>query len=458
MPQDWFEQNAPQQTAQPQADWFDSNVPKASAKPSGGPPKPPDDPYVIKPMSIGPFESGLRQSTVKKITSELPIVGGIAGAAAGEGIGSIPGAAIGGAAGESGRQLINRFLGIKDEGTDTSSGASEGIGKAGLEQGAIEAATMGAGKVLKPIGGALIDSAKEGLGKVLAPTTIATKAAAKKVLPRMVDEAPIALTRKGLLENVGTSLRGAGKALDEALQKVPTGTTLSSGQIANVTGRLDALASSFMTKTASGGMAVVPGAEASVGFINGMKDFIQQSDPSFESIRNIRKVLDGLVDKSGKFNMTAAEGSEKEIQRFTADALRGELAKAAPDVAAANRDYSFYKGIQTVLEKTIERTTGQQGNLTRRILMAGGATAGSPYGIAGAFTGAAVMKALAQVADSTAWRTVSAATKSKIANLIATDQLGEASALITRIGMGVNAYNKNNPPTREEFDKSQGAQ
>jgi len=78
--------------------------------------------------------------------------------------------------------------------------------------------------------------------------------------------------------------------------------------------------------------------------------------------------------------------------------------------------------------------TGQKGNLTKRILIGAGIAKGG-------ITGAMVMKGLTELADSTAWQTVSAATKSKIANLIGYDQLGPAMALITRtMQAGVAAH------------------
>ena len=404
------------------------------------------EPYAIQPMMIGPFQSGVRQSTMRKATATLPYVGAGVGAAAGEGLASIPGAALGGAAGESIRQLTNRFFGLHDQETETSMGAAKEIGKAGIEQGAIEAATAGVGRLAKPVAGALKESAAKGLGKVLEPTTIANKTLTKKVLPRMVEEAPIAMSRKGLLGNVNKSLRVAGDALDDALKAVPNRKQLNPGQITAVTSALDDLADSLKVDVSKPGYmqyrAPAPGSEASVEFIERMRDMVKNADPSFGTIREMRQVLDGLVDKTGKWNATAAEGSQKEIQRFTANRLREELASAAPDVAAANKDYSFYKGMQTVLEHTIERKTGQQGNLTKRILMAGGASHG--------ITGVAVMKALGDLVDSTAWRTTSAATKSKIANLIATDRLGEAAGLIARTGGAAiasqRAGNKQNLP------------
>lgn len=420
-------------------------------KTKDGPPE--RDDYAIPPMGIGPLASGMKKSSMKKATSTLPYVGAGAGALAGEGLGSIPGAAIGGAGGESLRQLTNRFFGIEDKKVNTSAGAASEIGKVGVEQGALEGVTAGIGAIAKPIAGALKESAAAGLGKILAPTTIADKALAKKILPRMVEESPIAISRKSLLEKAGNSLKSAGDALDEALNQVPAGQQLKPSQVSAITGSLDALADSLMVKTAGGGKAVVPGAEHSVQFINGMKEFVQKADPSFSAMRKMRKILDSVVDKSGKWNATAAEGSQKEIQRFTANRIREELARSAPDVAAANKDYSFYKGMQTILEHTAERKTGQTGNLTRRILMAGGAAAGLSHGPAGVVTGATVMKGLAHLVDSTAWRTVSAATKSKIANLIATDNLGEAAALIARAGGATIAAHSSGPPTLEEAGK-----
>lgn len=404
----------------------------------------PDDEFAINPMTVGPLAGGVKKGTMRRITSALPLVGAGVGAAAGEGLASIPGAAIGASGGESLRQLANRFFGIKDKKTETSMGAAEEIGKQGVEQAAIEAATMGAGKALEPAAKYLKESAAEGLGKVLAPTTKANKRLALKTLPRMVEESPIAMTRSGLLDSTKKSLATAGDALDDALANVPKGKTLDPKQIANVDSALQQMIDGFSYTTAKGTKQVTPGAEPSVHFIKEMKDSIAHLNPSFESVRDFRKILDGMVNKSGTWNATAAEGSVKEVQRDTANLLRNELAKAAPDVAKANKDYAFYKGMQQLLEATLERQTGQKGNLTRMIMTAGGVAGGGGHGTAGAITGAAVMNALSRLTEGTAWRTVSAATKSKIADLISSDQLGEAMALITRLGQ--TAYATSTPP------------
>jgi len=42
-----------------------------------------------------------------------------------------------------------------------------------------------------------------------------------------------------------------------------------------------------------------------------------------------------------------------------ADSLRNELSKAAPDLAMLNKEFSFYKTLETVLDATVTRTKPQ---------------------------------------------------------------------------------------------------
>lgn len=410
----------------------------------------PKQDYAIQPQLIGPLAGGITKSQAQAISKAFPAAGATIGALLGEGWASVPGAALGGAAGRALQQLTGRWLGTPGQ-PETSGQAAKDIGTEGVEQGVIQGVAHGAGELAAPAAKALKTSAGEALSKVFAPTKAADKAIIQKALPRLINESPIAISREGLSQNIGTSLRKAGQTLDDALASIPGNTPIPPQRMQQVAGALSDEAKQFMAKDIHGNLVTIPSAEPVVGLYRELGQFISNAEPSFENIRTVRKALDGLVDKSGNWNLTGAETSIKEIQRGLANDLRGALADTGGQAfQKANKDYSFYKGLQQVLEHTQERTTGQQGNLTKRILTAGGVAHGG-------ITGGVIMGALAKAMDSTAWRTVSAATKSKIADAIANDNLEGASALLTRtiqtmarpsLPNGWN-YDENGRPVRE---------
>lgn len=69
--------------------------------------------------------------------------------------------------------------------------------------------------------------------------------------------------------------------------------------------------------------------------------------------RSFDTVFDKTVtrDKISKF--------QDEVDVKLADTLRTELAKNNPEFAKLNKEFSFYKGLDKVMQETLSRTTGQ---------------------------------------------------------------------------------------------------
>lgn len=104
---------------------------------------------------IGPIPGGepVALPEIQPPQEMLPALGGGIGAAAGAPAGGVPavaGAALGGAAGESARQLINRFSGFGGA-PQTSEQAFEDISKEGAIQGAIEGVFRGGGSIVRAL-------------------------------------------------------------------------------------------------------------------------------------------------------------------------------------------------------------------------------------------------------------------------------------------------------------------
>jgi hypothetical protein len=160
--QDWFSQNAPQQPASG-GDWFSQNSPQGAtikAAPSVG--------------SLGWLkEKGWKALDV--VTSALPAVGGLIGGVVGSGadvvsgpVGTVAGAALGGAGGEAAKRAIREGTGLDQPAgwTDTA----KGVATQGATQGALAATGELAGAGLQAGAGAL---------KNLATTTPVEQAAIK---------------------------------------------------------------------------------------------------------------------------------------------------------------------------------------------------------------------------------------------------------------------------------------
>lgn len=156
------------------------------------------------------------------------------------------------------------------------------------------------------------------------------------------------------------------------------------------------------------------------------------------SLRKFRQILDNRVKQS--FTGGELSSAERVAQRGATDAIRNVL-NQEPSIAAVNREYTFWRSAKDVFEHTNLRKVGQKGALKKLAAAAGGgggavvgATGGG--GIRGAtegyFIGKIAAQKLDEVLNSTAWKTVSAVSKNRIAELLAAGKGDQAAALATR--------------------------
>lgn len=120
---------------------------------------------------------------------------------------------------------------------------------------------------------------------------------------------------------------------------------------------------------------------------------------------------------------------------MTADAIREELGEQLPDIDALNKEYSFWKNGNQVVLDTVTRRVGQAKPLGQKLASAAGTAAGYATGrVGGAVLGLEAMTALEKLTTSTAWGTVSAVMKSKLADAIASGNTSAIIDLATRLG------------------------
>lgn len=311
------------------------------------------------------------------------------------------------------------------------------------------AAASVAGKAAGP----LKAGAERQMARVLGPTTRENKAITEKVVPELLGRGFKGMTREGLLAKASGQVEKAGQTLERELVKIPAGKTLNTKPVLDA---MDEAKAAFQTgtktvqKQINGKMVDVVepiyADPAAVRQIDAIRNIVDQhgKDVSVASLRKLRQIWDRQVAHGkGFYGKTLREGSELEVKRDAAGAIRAELAKEFPDVAKVNKELSFWLKVEKVLEETVERTRSQQKSLGEQVIR-GGAVAGgiSGVGMAGgaeAATAAAAIAALNKLVRSTAWNTLAAVQKNRLADMIAGGRMDEALAMIARLGAGGTA-------------------
>ena len=125
------------------------------------------------------------------------------------------------------------------------------------------------------------------------------------------------------------------------------------------------------------------------------------------------------------------EGTELGIKKDLTNVMRDELAKANPDLAKINQEFKFYKDLETVLEETVKRKTGQTGALIKGVSRAAGAAAGQ--GFLASLLGAVVVDKLTTLLASSGWRLASAKAKNRLAKVLATGDKAKISTEVDKL-------------------------
>lgn len=182
---------------------------------------------------------------------------------------------------------------------------------------------------------------------------------------------------------------------------------------------------------------VIPGNEASVKFLESQLNFLGQLEKTYgknlpaDKQLELRQKYDVVFDKT--VTRDKITKFQDDLQVKLADSLRAELAKNNPDLDVLNKEFAFNKGLQKVLDDTIERTTGhddkwligtlsawQQGWIGATIWgTAWFAVWGTPWAIVLAAIWGATWAKLASVVASPKYKLVSAKKKAELADAIA---------------------------------------
>lgn len=296
-------------------------------------------------------------------------------------------------------------------------------------------AAKGTAGALRPAAEPIRNLARRNYSRALGATTKPLKQLAEqKVVPELLERRVTAATRKGFERKARAGTAVAADALEEALDRVPPGTKVKTARIAQ---DMEALAQERLVE-GRGGQPIATDPTA----VKNLRDLGGQAaglDPAFENVRRYRQQLDKDVTAGNKAHgRTLTEGTVIDAKREASNSTRAALARAAPDVAKANKEFTFWKSLEDILAETNLRTSSQAAPLGESLMEAGAVAGalGSGGSVGKAAAAGAVGKAIKKAWNSTGRRTLTAAQEAKLADLISSGQMEEAAGLVRTFGMG----------------------
>lgn len=304
-----------------------------------------------------------------------------------------------------------------------------------------ESGALGLKTGLESLAPKLMKSAEQDVGKILQPTTKNLKSLTQKITPEFVQKAPVFSSLGGLLSKAESKLNEFGQMIGEKLDALPPETK---DKLQPILKRITQAQNNLSIK----GTDIIPGVneaqhQALSNFKNELVNIARSTqDIPTNSLKSYLSELDKSLAKAGKgFGYSPADTAKLTAQKTLANAIRDEMAKARPDLAQINKEYTFWKRVQTIGQATLERKTGQVGGLRGPISGAGGAAAGAAAGAStgipgasevGAFAGSFVGKQLQKIFDSAGYARLSIGLKKQAADFIASGKVRQAVKILNK--------------------------
>lgn len=322
---------------------------------------------------------------------------------------------------------------LRNVGGPLVKGLASDVGGIGSDIASMEPERMahGAGKAAGMVGPLLIGSGKPtGLSRGAAgaldrsavksmegifQATGANKAKIAQISPELVERGFGAMTQPGAARKLEANTLRAGEALEQGYARQPV-KQIDTQQI------VDAIEKS---KHDSG--AVIQGANGPViveptiaKAADDLKAIVQEFGPQVgsDSLVKLRQRWDKTVAQSKGFVQPDIAQSAA-VKRDAVSAIRDVMNSEFPDIQKLNAEYSFWKKASDVMDATLLRKSGQAPPIGQRAARGIGAIVGGTHGgLPGAFAGAEIAAAATAAMRSTWWKSASAASKSRLANLM----------------------------------------
>jgi hypothetical protein len=328
---------------------------------------------------------------------------------------------------------------------------SQGAGPVGTTAAGVLGAAAPALELASPAAStALESSAAKQYGQVLNATTKGNKYLSEtQVVPGLLERGTTAVSMKGLQQTAQQSLAKFGQAIGDAWDDLPQGTSV---ELQPVWDKLEQSAQDALTiATPSGPKPTTSFAKRALDSVDQMKELLMdvaEQNPTtgklevpVDKLHQIRQTWDGVAALAKRYQgAELADYATGEVHGMAADAIREELGKQFPDIDALNKEFSFWKNVDKVVSDTITRRTGQAKPLGQKLAQAAGTAAGfATGGMGGAVLGREAMGALEKLTTSTAWGTVSAVMKDRLASALASGDTQAIIDLTSRMGASAAA-------------------
>lgn len=439
--------------------------PKAKTK---TPPVPPPD---------TPPESLLHR-TGREVIGGLPMIGATAGGILGTGVGpfgTVGGAAVGAGSGEALRQtLIHWFPSMGNAPQEPMDAAME-TARQMLVGGATEAASPYINGMLQRAAPWVKASAKKGLLAVMNPTDKYAKGHALEAADQLLErggwgkDGYVSLTRGQLEQKAADHITDVGAQIGAKEAAIPPGRQVDPALMAELNQSLANYRKSLYMPDdpALPADRLRYGAKPKLDALDVVDQHLANEIPgvnpqglfssqiSRQSLRALRQSVDDTVRDSEGFARSAlvAGGAVEpslaakiKVERNAGNIFRRILNQDQPDIAALNSEYHLWSNVRDAMSPaSLGENFTKEVNPWQRLwhdryaawIAGAGAAAGAAnhYGGQAAAEGVGALFAVGALARSAAWRTVSAASKNQLADMLAKGQLEEAAKLATRISI-----------------------
>ena len=334
---------------------------------------------------------------------------------------------------------------------------------------AVMAATEGAGRLLPKVAPSIAErlraSSVEQYQKALNPTKERTKFLAQKRVPEMIERRITAESPRALRDLAGEKASAATRQLNDIYESLPANRQSRTAPMIDALEQYkqqfqdrlpvseEQLRSDMARNRGQVPADIVQGPDGSMTRIVNLKpeavqaaqalqDTIKQYGDSISptSMRKARQIFDESVARAGGYEgRSLPEGSLLDARKEAATAIREQLAKDNPELVPLNAEVNFWLDVQRIAKETARRRVGQQGGLSVQLAKQGGRIVGGGIGYgaggpipaaAGAYFGGEIAAKMARVTQSTKWRTVSAITKNRVADMLAEGNMRAADSQI----------------------------
>lgn len=345
--------------------------------------------------------------------------------------------------------------------------AVEGAGMAALSAaqggnpvagGVLGAASPVVARAIMPSAESLQASASKDVMQALGPTKERFKAIAERLTPEILKRG-LGGSREALKAQSSSTLASVGSDLDALL-------LTKSAQHVKTQPVIDALESAkdaFRVTNNANEVVVLDG--RAIRQLDALQNTVSQlgNTATVPQLVAVRRAWDRVVDQAGGYAQRATgaigvplkDQSEAWAKREGSSAIRELLANETPDLAAINKEYAFWKGLDDVLKQTLKRTQPQKPGIGSVLAEAGGQMAGavaaSPAGPAATFGAAALAGKAAALArtvfESPRWKFISAQMKNDLADAIASGTPQKVTNALSRIAavQGSQAFRSATP-------------